>query len=114
MTLDELIVRIRVAADGSSEELDGLIDELAAFAAQAQKSGGQAEKAAQNTAAAWATLSASAVVAFRTITGAIQSGIEASNAYAAAVKGLNGVADGAGIGQQEMQQAQQKKKMNLT
>ena len=105
MTLDELIVRIRVAADGSSEELDGLIDELAAFAAQAQKSGGQAEKAAQNTAAAWATLSASAVVAFRTITGAIQSGIEASNAYAAAVKGLNGVADGAGIGQQEMQQA---------
>ncbi len=105
MTLDELIVRIRVAADGSSEELDGLIDELAAFAAQAQKSGGQAEKAAKNTAAAWATLSASAVVAFRTITGAIQSGIEASNAYAAAVKGLNGVADGAGIGQQEMQQA---------
>ena len=55
MTLDELIVRIRVAADGSSEELDGLIDELAAFAAQAQKSGGQAEKAAQHTAAAWAT-----------------------------------------------------------
>ena len=51
MTLDELIVRIRVAADGSSEELDGLIDELAAFAAQAQKSGGQAEKAAKNTAA---------------------------------------------------------------
>ena len=29
MTLDELIVRIRVAADGSSEELDGLMDELA-------------------------------------------------------------------------------------
>ena len=56
MTLDELIVRIRVAADGSSEELDGLMDELRAFAAQAQKSGGQVEKATMNTAAAWACL----------------------------------------------------------
>lgn len=105
MTLDELIVRIRVAADGSSEELDGLMDELRAFAAQAQKSGGQVEKATMNTAAAWAALSATASSAFKKITGAIQSGIEASNAYAAAVKGLSGVADGAGIGQQEMQQA---------
>lgn len=74
MTLDELIVRIRVAADGSSEELDGLMDELRAFAAQAQKSGGQVEKATMNTAAAWAALSATASSAFKKITG--QSRVE--------------------------------------
>ena len=53
MTLDELIVRIRVAADGADGELDSVLGDLKRFAADAQSS---TKGSADAQAMAWAGL----------------------------------------------------------
>ncbi len=111
MTLDELIVKVRVAADGADEELDGVLDDLKKFAADAKKAAADAasseatKRGAAEKAAAWAAMSAAAGNAFGKICGAIQTGLDKSNEYAAAVKGLQSVAEANDIGSTRLQQA---------
>ena len=102
MTLDDLLIKIRVAADGTEGELDGVLRELRGFVERATDT---TEKGAQSQAMAWAALSAAAGAAFGKICSAIQTGIDASNAYTAAVKGLSSVASANNIGTDEMQAA---------
>ena len=72
MTLDELIVRIRVAADGMDGELDDVLGDLRRFASEAE---GSSKSSSEAQAAAWAGLAAAAGVAFGKIVGAIQTGV---------------------------------------
>lgn len=102
MTLDELIIKIRVAAEGTDGELDSVLEDLRRFAGDAKNATGQSA-AAQS--AAWAAMSAAAGTAFGKICGAIRMGIAASNEYTAAVKGLESVATANDIGSSSLQGA---------
>ncbi len=101
MTLEELQVLITVAVEES-----GGLDELASSIRRtAQEAQQQTEKSATAQSAAWASLAAAAGVTFSKITGAIQTGIEASNAYTAAMQGLESVSSAKNIGADQMQAA---------
>ena len=101
MTLEELQVLITVAVEES-----GGLDELASSIRRtAQEAQQQTEKSATAQSAAWASLAAAAGVTFSKITGAIQTGIEASNAYTAAMQGLESVSSAQNIGADQMQAA---------
>lgn len=101
MTLEELQVLITVAVEES-----GGLDELASSIRRtAQEAQQQTEKSAAAQSAAWASLAAAAGVTFSKITGAIQTGIEASNAYTAAMQGLESVSSAKNIGADQMQAA---------
>ena len=102
MTLDELIVRIRVAADGTDGELDGVLADLKRFVSDAEKS---TKSSADAQATAWAGLADAAGIAFRGIVGAIQTGIDASNQYKSAVMGLESVAQANNIGSGALKEA---------
>lgn len=109
MTLDELLLRVRVTADGADAELDDILGKLRGFVAEARKETKNAKQAtddsAKDQALAWAGLAAAAGTAFKRVCGAIRTGVEASNAYQAAVKGLTSVTEANGIGQGAMQAA---------
>lgn len=101
MTLEELQVLITVAVEES-----GGLDELASSIRRtAQEAQQQTEKSAAAQSAAWASLAAAAGVTFSKIAGAIQTGIEASNAYTAAMQGLESVSSAQNIGADQMQAA---------
>ena len=101
MTLEELQVLITVAVKES-----GGLDELASSIRRtAQEAQQQTEKSAAAQSAAWASLAAAAGVTFSKIAGAIQTGIEASNAYTAAMQGLESVSSAKNIGADQMQAA---------
>ena len=101
MTLEELQVLITVAVEES-----GGLDELASSIRRtAQEAQQQTERSAAAQSAAWASLAAAAGVTFSKITGAIQTGIEASNAYTAAMQGLESVSSAKNIGADQMQAA---------
>ena len=101
MTLEELQVLITVAVEES-----GGLDELASSIRRtAQEAQQQTEKSAAAQSAAWASLAAAAGVTFSKIAGAIQTGIEASNAYTAAMQGLESVSSAKNIGADQMQAA---------
>ena len=101
MTLEELQVLITVAVEESGD-----LDELASSIRQtAQEAQQQTEQSAAAQSAAWAALAAAASMAFGKITGAIQTGIEASNAYTAALQGLESVSSAQNIGADQMQAA---------
>lgn len=112
MTTEELVVAIRVTAENSEaivgavreevEKLGGSVDDVKVKGADAFK---PMTEGAQAAAAAQAALAAAATAALAKIIGAVNSGTQAYNAYTSAVKGLDSVAGGKGIGQEEMQQA---------
>ena len=101
MTLEELQVLITVAVEESGD-LDELASSIRRTAQEAQQ---QTEKSAAAQSAAWASLAAAAGVTFSKIAGAIQTGIEASNAYTAAMQGLESVSSAKNIGADQMQAA---------
>lgn len=112
MTTEELVVAIRVTAENAEETLESVkraAEEMGASVKRIGQDAGGAFKpmtdGAMEAAAAQAALSAAAAAAFQTVIGAVKSGTEAYNAYTAAVKGLDSVANGRGIGAQEMNEA---------
>lgn len=109
MTLDELLVRVNVVADGADAELDDILGKLRGFVAEARKETKKASRetadSAKEQAMAWAGLAVAAGTAFKGVCGAIRTGVEASNAYQAAVKGLTSVTEANDIGQGAMQAA---------
>ena len=102
MTLEELVVRIRVVTDGMESGLDAAIGSLQTFAKTAQKT---TEDSAKAQAEAWKDLSAAAGDAFGKIMQAMQSGAEANNAYTFAMEKLDRAAAAHGVGQEQMRQA---------
>lgn len=112
MTTEELVVAIRVTAENAEETLESVkraAEEMGASVKRIGQDAGSAFKpmtdGAMEAAAAQAALSAAAAAAFQTVIGAVKSGTEAYNAYTAAVNGLDSVANGRGIGAQEMNMA---------
>ncbi|MDD3410522.1 MAG: hypothetical protein PHY12_06900 [Eubacteriales bacterium] len=102
MTLEELMIQISVATDGSDEALADLKGKIKQFADESRQS---TEQGAAAQTAAWTAVSAAATTAFAKIVAAIGTGIEASNKYAASMRGLESIATASGIGTEVMQTA---------
>ena len=112
MTNAELVVAIRVTAENVEETLESIkksAEEMGATVERVGKDAGDAfapmKTSAAEAAAAQAALAAAASAAFKTVVGAVQTGTEAYNKYTGAMKGLDSIATGRGIGEDEMTEA---------
>lgn len=101
MTQEELKISISIGAETAQEAVEALQEEIKKLGGDVDKLG---EKT-QNAAAAQAAFAAAAAAGFATIVGAIKSGTQALNAYESAMKGLESVASGRGIGQDALTDA---------
>ena len=109
MTNAEMVVAIRVTAENVEETLEEIKRAAEDMGASVEKAGrgtgeafGPMKEGAAEAAAAQAALAATATAAFQTVVGAVKTGTDAYNAYTAAVKGLESVAEGVGIGEEAM------------
>lgn len=112
MTNAEMVVAIRVTAENVEETLESIkkaAEDMGASVEKAGRGAGDAFKpmkdGAAEAAAAQAALAATASAAFQTIVGAVKTGTEAYNQYTGAIKGLDSIATGRGIGGDEMTRA---------
>ena len=112
MTNAELVVAIRVTAENVEETLESIKKTAQDMGASVERVGKKAGGAfepmktgAAEAAAAQAALAAAAGSAFKAVESAVQRGTDAYNKYTSAVKGLDSIATGRGIGQNEMTEA---------
>lgn len=112
MTNAEMVVAIRVTAENVEETLESIkkaAKDMGASIGKVGRGAGDAFKpmkdGAAEAAAAQAALAAAASAAFQTIVGAVKTGTEAYNQYTGALKGLDSIATGRGIGGDEMTRA---------
>lgn len=77
MTLDELVVRVRVAVDGADGELEAALSDLRRFAQEAAAAAGDASAPQK---ALWAGLGEAAREAFSKVAGAMRAGLAAAAA----------------------------------
>lgn len=112
MTMDEMVIAIRVTADGVAEIIGEVKDEMKGVGEEADKiqndTGDAFEpmtRGAEEAAVAQAALATAAAATFAKITEVVQTSTDAYNAYVAATQGLQSVAAGRGIGEEEMARA---------
>lgn len=112
MTNAEMIVAIRVTAENVEETIESIKKSAEEMGATVEKVGRDAGNAfepmknsAAEAAAAQAALSAAAATAFKGVVSAVQSGTDAYNTYTSAIKGLDSIAAGRGIGEDAMTRA---------
>ena len=112
MTNAEMIVAIRVTAENVEETLENIKQSAEEMGATIERVGREAGDAfdpikrnAAETAAAQAVLATAAATTFRAVVEAVNMGTEAYNQYTAAAIGLESIAAGRGIGQEEMKAA---------
>ena len=112
MTNAEMIVAIRVTAENVEETLEGIKRSAEDMGATIEKVGRDAGHAfdpikqnAAEAAAAQAVLATAATATFKTVVDAVNTGTQAYNQYTAAALGLESIAAGRGIGQEEMKAA---------
>ena len=115
MTMDEMVIAIRVTADGVAEIIGDVKDEIDGVREAADKirndTGDAFEpmtRGAEEAAVAQAALATAAAATFAKITEVVQTSTDAYNAYVAATQGLQSVAAGRGIGEEEMSKALEK------
>lgn len=101
MTQEELKISINICAETAQEAVEALEAEIGKLGGDVDKLSDKTQKAA----AAQAAFAAAAAAGFATIVGAIKSGTQALNAYESAMKGLESVASGRGIGQDALTDA---------
>ncbi len=112
MTNAEMIVAIRVTAENVEETIESIKKSAEEMGATVEKVGRDAGNAfepmknsAAEAAAAQAALAATAATAFKGVVSAVQSGTDAYNTYTSAIKGLDSIATGRGIGEDAMTRA---------
>ena len=84
MTLDELVVRVRVAVDEADGELDAVLSDLRRFAGEAAAAAGAAAAPQQ---AVWAGLAEAAKGAFSQVAEAVRAGLSLAAAVSAGEEG---------------------------
>ncbi len=109
MTAEELVVAIRVTAENAQETIDAIrasCEGLGETVEKTKKEGDGAfsplKHSAEEAAAAQAVLSAAAASAFAAIRKAVRDGTDAYNEFVAAAKGLESIASGKGIAQEQL------------
>ncbi|MBQ7885496.1 MAG: hypothetical protein IJ313_01230 [Clostridia bacterium] len=112
MTMDEMVIAIRVTADGVVEVIDGVKEGLEGVQETAEDVKNNTAdpfepmtEGAEKAAAAQAVLATAAAATFAKITEVVQTGTNAYNAYVAATQGLESVAAGKGIANEELTQS---------